>query len=274
MKLSLSSIAALSAGAIVATTISARAADMPAKAPVYAPAFAYNWSGWYIGVNAGAAVDPAHVQTSPIFSPTGYFATTSPGAIAIAGDQNIHTPGFTAGVQAGYNWQMNNTVIGFEADFGYMGLRGSASGSGTYPCCAPTAFTVNSSVKTDWLLTVRPRLGWAMNNWLLYVTGGLAVTDIKADFLFTDTFATANESASISRTKAGWVLGGGAEYAMAGPWSLKAEYLHVDFGSVSTTSTNLTAFSPPIPFPTNVFTHSVHLTDDIVRVGLNYKLHP
>jgi outer membrane immunogenic protein len=53
---------------------------------------------------------------------------------------------------------------------------------------------------------------------------------------------------------------------------VKAEYLHVDFGSIPTTSTNLTAFTPPIAFPTNVFTHSVHLTDDIVRLGLNYRL--
>jgi outer membrane immunogenic protein len=122
------------------------------------------------------------------------------------------------------------------------------------------------------MFTLRPRLGFAANNWLLYVTGGLAVADLKANFLFTDTFATANESAAISQTKAGWTLGVGAEYAIAGPWSAKLEYLHVDLGSVSVTSANLTAFTPPIPFPTNVFNHSVHLTTDIVRAGINFRL--
>ena len=255
----------------------ASAADMPTKAPapMMAPAPVYNWSGFYVGLNAGAAVDPAHVQTSPIFSPTGYFAATSTPAIAATSDQRIHTPGFTGGLQAGYNWQMNNTVFGIETDFNYMGLKGSTTNTGVYPCCAPTTYTINQSVKTDWLWTLRPRLGLAANNWLFYVTGGLAVTQIKANYLFTDTFATANESAGINKTQAGWTAGGGVEYAyMGGPWSVKAEYLHVDFGSISTTSTNLTAFTPAIPFPTNVFTHTVHLTDDIVRLGLNYKLHP
>jgi outer membrane immunogenic protein len=252
----------------------ANAADLPTKAPaplVMAPV--YNWSGWYVGLNAGAAFGHAHDTTTTVFSPTGYFATTSPGAIAIAGDQTMNNTGFTGGIQLGYNWQMNNTVFGIETDFGYMGLRASTAASGVYPCCAPTGFTVNQSAKTDWLWTLRPRVGWASNNWLLYVTGGLAVTQIKGDFLFTDTFATANESASISQTKAGWALGGGVEYGiLGGPWRVKVEYLHVDFGSVSTTSTNLTAFTPRIAFPTNVYTHSIKLSDDIVRVGVNYRL--
>lgn len=169
---------------------------------------------------------------------------------------------------------MNNVVFDIETEFDYMGLKGSSTNSALYPCCAPTGFTINQSVKTDWPFTLRPRIGLAQNNWLFYVTGGLAVTQVKADFLFTDTFATANESASINQTRAGWTVGGGVEYGMMGPWSLKAEYLHVDFGTLSTTSTNLTAFTSPIPFPTNVYTHSVRLTDDIVRLGLNYKLHP
>ena len=255
---------------------SAHAADMPMKAPyVKAPIAApYSWTGFYFGFNAGAALDPAEVQTSTIFSPTGYFATTSVPAIAATGDQSFHTPGFTGGLQLGYNWQAGNLVYGIETDFNYMGLKGSTTNSALYPCCAPTGFTINQSVKTDWLYTLRPRLGWAANNWLFYVTGGLAVTQIKADFLFTDTFATANETASIRKTQAGWTLGGGVEFGLAGPWSFKAEYLHVDFGTVSTTSSNLTAFAPPIAFPTNTFTHSVRLTDDIVRVGVNYRWHP
>jgi outer membrane immunogenic protein len=254
---------------------SAQAADLGARAPVYkapAPVAAvYNWSGWYVGVNAGGEWGRFSANSSTIFSPTGYFATTSPGAIAVAGAQSSKPTGATAGGQIGYNWQSGPALLGLEADFGYFGLKGSSSGTGIYPCCAPTGFTVNSSVKTDWLLTVRPRLGYAVDNWLLYVTGGLAVTELKGNFRFTDTFATASESGSLSNTKTGWAAGGGAEWALSGPWSMKLEYLHVDFGKTSGTSTNLTAFTPPIAFPTNVFTHSVSLKSDIVRVGLNYR---
>ena len=121
-------------------------------------------------------------------------------------------------------------------------------------------------------MTLRPRIGIANNNWLVYVTGGLAVAQVKADFAFADTFALASESASISKTKAGWVLGGGVEYALAGAWSMKAEYLHVDLGSVSTTSNNMTLTAAAIPSPGSTWTHSAKVTDDIVRVGLNYKL--
>ena len=243
---------------------------MPVKAP-YAPVASYDWSGFYAGVNAGVGFGHASTSTDTVFSPIGYFAASSVPAINAAGSQSANRAGFTGGVQIGYNWQTSNALLGLEADFGYMGLRASSSGGAVYPCCAPTAFTVSSTAKTDWLLTLRPRIGFTSNNWLMYVTGGLALGQVKGDFTFTDTFATASESASISKIKAGWALGGGIEYAMAGPWSFKLEYLHVDLGSVSDTSTNLTAFTPPVAFPTNVFTHSVKVTDDLVRVGLNYK---
>jgi outer membrane immunogenic protein len=249
------------------------AADLPArtytKAPVVDPA--YNWTGFYLGVNAGGTWGRSDPTTSTVFSPTGYFATTSPGAIAIAGAQRLNSSGFTGGLTAGYNWQSGNIVFGLESDFNYFGLKGSSSGTGIYPCCAPTIFTVNTSASTDWLITLRPRLGIASNNWLFYVTGGLAVANVKSNFIFTDTFATATESGSISSTKAGWTVGGGVEYALMNGWSIKGEYLHVDLGSDSVTSTNLRVFTPSIAFPANIFTHSNNLHADIVRAGLNYK---
>jgi outer membrane immunogenic protein len=254
---------------------SAGAADLSAKkAPVYkAPPVVpvYNWSGFYVGVNAGGAWGRSNADTSTVFSPVGYFATSSVPAIAATGAQSIHSSGFTGGAQAGYNWQTGPAVFGVEVDFNYLGLKGSTNGSALYPCCAPTGFTINSSISPGWLFTARPRLGYAADNWLVYVTGGLAVARIKGDFTFTDTFATALETASISTTKTGWTVGAGAEVGLQGPWSLKVEYLYVNLGSVSTTSTNLTAFTPPIAFPTNVFTHSMDLKANIVRVGLNYR---
>jgi outer membrane immunogenic protein len=87
--------------------------------------------------------------------------------------------------------------------------------------------------------------------------------------LFTDTFAAANESASISSTCYGWTAGAGAEYALMNGWSIKAEYLYVDLGRASTTSTNLTAGGAA--FPSNVFTHTVNLRSNIGRIGVNYK---
>jgi outer membrane immunogenic protein len=260
----LASLLALGAGG-------ASAADLPMKARVM-PAPVYSWTGFYVGGNAGGAWSQSDAVTTTIFSPTGYFASTSPGAIAIAGAQRVNTSGFTGGLTAGYNWQSSNWVFGIESDFNYFGLSGSSRASGIYPCCAPTGFTVSSSESSSWLITVRPRLGVLVTaSLLLYGTGGLAVANVKSNFLFTDTFATAAESAAISTTRYGWTAGAGAEYALMNGWSVKGEYLYADLGRSSTTSTNLTAFTPPIAFPSNIWNHSIDLRTNIVRIGLNYK---
>lgn len=246
------------------------AADMPLKAPpMVAPVF--SWTGFYIGVNAGAALETFDANTSTIFSPTGYFATTSPGAIAAAGLQTIDSTAFIWGGQAGYNWQTGNAVYGLEVDFDSLHHNASQASSGIYPCCAPTGFTVTTTANADWLVTIRPRVGMAVNNWLFYITGGAAAAKLNGSFVFTDTFATAAESASISGTKWGWVAGFGAETGFGGGWSLKGEFLYASFTGISGSSTNLTAFAPPIAFPTNVFSHSADFKTAIARVGLNYR---
>jgi outer membrane immunogenic protein len=246
---------------------------MAVKARPAPVAAVYSWTGFYIGANAGGAWGRSDATTSTVFSPVGYFAATSVTAIGIAGAQRINSSGFTGGLTVGYNWQANNFLIGIESDFNYFGRRGSANtGPVLYPCCAPTTFTINSSTSSDWLITLRPRVGLlATPNLLLYGTGGLAAANVKANFLFTDTFAAANESAAISTTRVGWTVGAGAEYALMNGWSVKGEYLYVDLGRVSTTSNNLTAFAPAVAFPTSVFTHSINLRENIARVGLNYK---
>ena len=259
-----------------ALTINAMAADLPAPAPAYkAPPVmvpAYNWSGFYIGATAGGAWGSFDPMTAVIFSPTGYFATTSTPAITAAGTQSIKPSGFTGGFEAGYNWQLSSLVVGVEGDVESFRLKGnSTSGPVLYPCCAPTAFVVSSSASTSWLATVRGRLGVAANNWLFFATGGAAFTNLSGNFAFSDTFATAAESGSVSNTKTGWTAGGGVEAGLWGNWSIKAEYLYVDFGRISANSTNLTAFTPPIAFPTNVFTHSVDLKASIARLGVNYR---
>jgi outer membrane immunogenic protein len=250
----------------------ALAADMaPApytKAPVVVVPV-YNWTGFYIGANAGGAWGKSDPATSTVFSPIGYFNPTSVPAVDAAGLQRINSSRFTGGGTAGYNWQTGSVVAGIESDFNYFGLKGSSSSTAIYPCCAPLSFAVNSSMSSDWLFTLRPRVGFLVTPaLLLYGTGGLAVADVKSNFLFTDGFA-AMESAAISTTKAGWTAGAGAEYALMNGWSIKAEYLHVDLGSSSVTSTNLNIAGAPAP--TNVFTHTIDWRSDIVRVGLNYK---
>ncbi len=223
------------------------------------------FKGFYVGANAGGAFGRFDVDTSPIFSPTGYFAATSTPAITAASAQKIKPNGFTAGGQAGYNWQWGDVVFGLETDFGKMNLSGSTTATQTYPCCAPTAFTVTQTAETSWVFTARPRVGVVFGHALVYGTAGGAVTNVKYTALFTDTFATAHESASLDDKRAGWVAGGGTEFSLTHHLSIKGEYLYSGFGTSTVTSTNLTAFTPAIPFPTNIFTHTVSLTQDRAR---------
>jgi outer membrane immunogenic protein len=263
----------LAVASVVLGTASAFAADLApqyTKAPVMAPG--YNWTGFYVGANVGGQWGSADPTTSTVFTPTGYFAASSVPAIAAVGAQSVNSSSVTGGFTAGYNWQVDHAVFGLEGDINYFGFKGSTTGSALYPCCAPTGFTVSSSVSADWLATIRGRIGFlATPSWLLYATGGAAIAEVKGNFNFTDTFAAATESAAIRDTRVGWTVGAGTEYAVGNGWSLKAEYLYVDLGRASTTSNNLAAFVGPGAFPGNVYTHSVDIKSNIVRVGVNYK---
>src|SRR5215471_1317308 len=168
------------------------------------PANAGDFKGFYVGANLGGNTGNSDAKTSTVFSPTGYFASSSVPAIATAGAQNLSPSGFIGGGQAGYNFQHNAFVLGFEIDFGSMSLSDSKSATATYPCCAPTAFTITQTVNTDWLFTLRPRVGFTGGPVLIYGTGGLAMTNLNYQALFTDTFATAHENGGVDSTQAGW----------------------------------------------------------------------
>lgn len=235
------------------------------------PANAGDFKGFYVGANLGGVSASSNATTHTVFSPTGYFATTSVPAIATVGAQNPTPSSFSGGGQVGYNFQRNAWVVGVETDFGGMPLTSVKTGTATYPCCAPTAFTIAQTVETSWLYTLRPRLGFTNGPVLVYGTGGLAMTNLKYQSFFSDTFATAQESAVTDSKQTGWAAGAGVEFKTGPRWSLKGEYLYGDFGSVTKTSTNLTAFTPRIAFPTNVFTHTADLTAHIYRFGFNYR---
>jgi len=159
---------------------------------------------------------------------------------------------------------MGQWLLGIEADFEYFRSAGSSSVTGIVLAPAITG-TVFSSVSTDWLLTVRPRLGVILNNWLLYATGGLAVTNLKASWGFSG--GGVAESASESSTKAGWTVGGGFETASPGKFTIGVEYLYVKFDNVD--SPTSFAVSLPVTPLANPFNHSADLAANIVRARLN-----
>ena len=236
------------------------------------PAPVYSWTGFYVGLNAGGAWGRDRVNTEQ-FEPVPPFFAVDRAAISGAASPTFHPSSFTGGGQAGYNLQYGQWLVGLEGDFEYLGLKRSRGGTFPFPSTLPggvlgpptTFFSTATNVSTNWLFTLRPRLGWIANNWLIYATGGLAVGNEKFNQSIT-LLGGGAETALFSTTRAGWTVGGGVEYALHRNWSVKGEYLYVDYGTANTTS-NLNVVAP------FVSTSSVHLTSNIVRVGLNYQFH-
>jgi outer membrane immunogenic protein len=218
-----SSTAALATLGVVAAASAADIARPPPPPVTKAPALAppYNWTGFYLGINGGY----------------GFGRSTWDGLPA-----SFNVTGAMAGGQLGYNWQFGQFVYGLEGDGDWTNLRGTAS---------PTDCSLECQTKNDFLATARGRLGIAADRLLPYVTGGLAVGDIKA---------AVPGFTGIDKTNAGWTAGGGLEVALTGNWTAKAEYLYVDLGR---TGCNIDCGLPA--------GNNVGLTSNVVRGGLNYR---
>ena len=126
------------------------------------------------------------------------------------------------------------------------------------------ARALSESAQINWLVTVRPRVGYVWDNWLVYATGGWAFGKVA----FTDAVVPVPRGGpigtTIARDKSGWTAGAGVEYGIAGGWSAKLEYLYVDLGSVN-------GLMGPNGVPSAVIVTNHDLKDQIVRVGINYR---
>jgi outer membrane immunogenic protein len=209
-----------SIGVASAADLSRPPPPMATKAPYFAPY--YNWTGFYAGINGGYGWGSSNWSALP---------------------SSFDINGGLFGGQIGYNWQFGQFVYGLEGDADWTDLHGS---SNVLVCGLAACRT-----KNDFLSTVRGRVGYAADRWMPYLTGGLAVGDIRTS---TPAFA------GVDQTNAGWTIGGGVEAALVGNWTAKAEYLYVDLGNVGCGA----ACGPAAG-------STVSLTSSIVRGGINYR---
>ena len=183
------------AGALMLSSGAAYAADLIIEEPLPIEASAYDWSGLYLGAHAGYLWGTVEVSEL--------------GVVEADGDLD----GFIGGLYAGYNAQFDNVVLGIEGDLGF----GSVSGSGA-PAPAPAD---DYTYDLNWNGHLRARAGFAADQFLVYVAGGLAFANhTLSEGAFSDT-----------QTHVGWTLGVGAEYAVTENIALRAEYLYDDYGS-------------------------------------------
>ncbi len=252
--------ASVASAVVLAGTGMAFAADAPVyeKAPTVAapaPVATPLWQGFYAGAFAGYAwgdTDVSHPQTGG----TGYYFAT--------GDYSMKDDdGFFGGGQVGYNWQMNQFVAGIEAEVGYMGIDDLR----VDPFGRQIGFN-DLSVETNGNLysAITGRLGYSVNQFLVYAKGGAA---------FLDSAATYMDNCSVGATcganqlwmdtdyewEAGYTVGGGVEWALNDKLSAKAEYMYYDFGSKDVTGFDALG---------NTYAGSVDQKAHTVKVGLNY----
>ena len=200
-RLALAKMTAITATAF-ALALPAHAADLSTKAAVL-PA-TYNWTGAYVGVNFGFALDNEDVTT-------------------LLGIAATNPSGVLGGLQFGYNYQFSTWLLGIEGELGWT----SAAGTANFFSPAAAA-TITSD--HNWYDTLSGRLGYVMGPLLIYAKGGGAW--MNADYRFTVNSGLGGAT-SISSTRTGWNAGAGLEYMLTPRWSAKLEYDYLDFGSTT-----------------------------------------
>lgn len=323
--------------AAIALAAPAFAADLPSrKAPIDYPPPPPMWTGFYIGLNAGygwGMHNNASVSTGQAYdlfgsnsinsilgqtnSNSALNAIIDPqaslSAVSASGVGSIKDSGFLGGLTMGYNWQFGNSwVAGLEADIDGAGIRGNThfggssawnvwnatSKYGTYSFDRSAATSTSISKHTDWLGTLRGRVGWLVTpTMMIFGTGGLAYGGVEANVYQNQTigntlsYTSGKSSLAIglpfagataghySDTRIGWAAGGGFEWLFLPAWSLKAEALYYDLGTAKFTNAPLVASGPTIaatglalPFlgTINQGVTQVRYDGVIARVGLNY----
>jgi outer membrane immunogenic protein len=218
---------------------SAQAADLPRRAFAPAPAVAvytppaFSWTGFYIGVNAGYGW----------------------GSLGDAGNPTYGKPsGFVLGGTAGYNYQINQFVLGLEGDANWTNIDSSGR---TLVAVAPAPALPSAVVNTAnvaWMGTLRARAGYSVDRALLFVTAGYAGASLEHTF---DNL-TAPATGSSSHWANGWAAGAGIEYAFSRNISAKTEYLYTSFGSQN-------------QFSGTPYASRSELSMSLVRAGVNYR---
>lgn len=254
------------------------AAVMPRKAPVKAlPPIvtAVSWTGFYLGGFAG--VD---------------YGTTDMRFVNDPGNAGAKTwaVGAIGGLQAGYNHQINQWVLGVEGDIGWTNLRGgracgTANGldANGVPIPGPAGFTpafLTCQDRMDWIATATARVGYAYERTLYYVKGGAAFTEDRlaigciidpalngggggvAPRRCANQAGVTTNGFTGSSSRVGWTIGYGVEFALGNNWSAKAEYDYIDFGRRTTAMSDGT---------TSI---SAHPTQSQVKIGVNYRFTP
>ena len=270
-KLFLGSVALVALGLVAPAAF---AAERPVPyTPPPPPVPVYTWTGCYVGASAGTSNGHSDgFSTTPGSTALGLgpggtniplFATQLTGSFDLSG--------FIGGGQLGCNLQVGVWVWGVEVD-GSATNKSGQQNAATGPNLLIGPNVVQNQLnfwelQERWLVTARGRLGWTIwDKTMVYVTGGAAWAKIDSSlWVIGNQIATGIQQ---TNTRSGWTVGGGLEYALGYGWSVKGEFLYVDFGDWNTL--NCVAVGPGCPTGT-ITNVNVNLKDYVWRAGMNYR---
>ena len=231
----------------------ASAADMAVKAPPIALPPPCVWCGFYAGLNAGGSWSNNAADYTFLGATPPIFASASP-----------QQSSFIGGGQIGYNWQWNSFVLGIEGDIAWRDRTATANLLPFVP--GDTIDQVNTTNRQGWIGTIRPKVGVAWGNVLLYATAGGAFGEV--DHSYQEIRVTTGQQRILadSTTKSGWTAGAGFDWMFMPSWSVGVEYLHVDLGA--TTLAQGASVSGGLAFPASQT--RFENKSDIVRAKVNW----
>ena len=273
----------------------------------------YNWTGFHLGLSVGGVWDDGRLNpvstsaslppfaftdpTGTIFPPAGTLIF-APGTIPLAGTlrSSAASAAFAGGGQVGRDWQFGSTVFGLEGD-----VQGLASSSQNFSFAGPaspfgnlgvSAISGSGSIQRNVQGSIRSRLGYAWDRFLLYGSAGIALGDLQTRATYNYAFALspplvpiagisnpANTTASFSQTKliGGPTLGAGLEYAVNDNVTVGMDYRHTFYGgfalglgSTPTISSLGSGAIPPIITPGSPITAHYHLDTDAAMLRVNW----
>jgi outer membrane immunogenic protein len=246
---------------------------------------AEQWAGPYFGFDVGHG--HAQTETSNVGTP-GNFAGVGGGAVASVAQANNLTrnydatpKGNTFGAHLGHNWSAGKILLGLESDIQFSSLKNTTESSVVSPVEGfpgrPLTGTLRQKSKIDSLATLRGRIGYVSDQWLFYGTAGLAIARVNTRLNYQGSYRLEPAivfdelNAGNSETRTGFVLGAGAEYAVAKNWTVRAEYLHYDLGK-SSQRYDITSRVDATGFMANASALAkTDWTVNMVRIGLNYR---
>ena len=240
----------------------AAAADIAVKAP---QPTAYSWSGCYVGANVGGGASGSKFDT--VVDPGTHLLDPDPAVVSFNGAGSHGGDGLLAGGQVGCNFQSGLLVAGLEGDFDYFHSNPFFSNATATLSDGVTPFTVMHSLTTDYLATIRPRVGISADRNLAYLTGGVAFTRVSYLETYGDSAVPPGSgTAAASKSLVGWVAGAGWEYALTDHVIFRAEYLYAGFSKVNAVGAITDAGGGA-----NTLHGSGDLTIQALRAGVNYK---